>query len=210
MKKFAGKTLCALIVLTVLVFSCVYASAAQADIGNIKTAETENGTVQVAVDSKDASKAVITLIPAEKYLAASVSLTTGDGTELALDKTDKANVYTCAIPAQECTLSAQFRLARVTLNRSELAMKSGETFTVKAQLGCTDGELNTRNDIVDKGIVFASTDPAVVSIDPVTGVMTAHKMGYARITANAVAGNGVEGFFYVIVDGDKSPIVGTI
>lgn len=209
MKKPAGKILFTLIVLAVFVFSCVYASASPANADTIAVGDVQNGTVEVKVDPADASKALITLSPDKGYLAAAVGLTAKDGTAIALEKTE-TNVYTCDIPAEESTLTASFRLARVTLNKTELAMRSGSTFTVTAKLGCTDGELDTRDDIIDRGIVFASTNPEVVSIDPVTGVMTAHKMGYARITANAAAGNKVFGYFYVIVDGDKSLVVGTI
>ena len=207
MKNIARKAFLCLIVLTLFVFSCMAASA-EADIENIMPGDgcSQNGSVKVTAEQ---GKAIITLKPDSRYLAAAVSLTARDGSVMELRR-ESANVYSCDLPAAECTLDVSFRLARVILSKSELAMKSGDTFTVTASLTCSDGEINTRDNIIDRGVVFASSDPSVVSVDPETGELTAHKMGYARINVTAVAGNGVGDFFYVIVDGDKSPVVGTI
>lgn len=211
MKNVMKRTVSALLVLTILMSLCVCAFAESASgVVTIKLGETEHGIVTVTVDPKDNSKAIITCEPDRGYLTAALFLTKKDGTPVKLEATETANVFTCTVPAEESTLSVAFRTARVKLNRSELAMISGETFTVRANIDCTDGEIYTRELFGDREVVFASSNPDIVSIDPETGKMTALKMGYSRITATAVAGNGVEGFFYVIVDGDKSPVVGTI
>lgn len=208
MKKHLKSALCVLCILVSLLTCCVLVSAATADMGNISVAETANGSVKLA--KSDDGKALVTLQPNKGYLTASVKLKADNGQYLKLTETDTANVYSCAIPESSATLTAEFRRTDLTLNKEELAMSSGKTACVSAKLAYVDGDLHTRVPVKNNEVVFSSTDPDVVSVDPATGKLTAHKMGYARITASACAGNGVEDYFYVIVDGDKDEVVGTL
>lgn len=65
--------------------------------------------------------------------------------------------------------------ASVTLNRTELTLKAGESFQLKADV-TADGEV--------PAVVFSSSDPSVASVDK-TGLVLALKPGSAVITAQA-------------------------
>lgn len=203
MKKHLKQIMCIVSVLTVLMLMSIIASAS--DINTIRLVEPENGTVEITVDPNDATKAIIKTAPDKGYLAASVTL----GLKKLTPTESDANVYTCTIPTKETKLKVQFRRTKLTLSKDELAMNSGETVKISAKLAYIDGNLETRVSVKKNDIIFESSNPDVVSVDQ-NGKLTAHKMGYSRISATAVAGNEVAGFFYVIVDGDKSEVVGTI
>lgn len=207
MKKHIKIAVCTACILLCLLASCVLASAA-ADIRNITVAETAHGNVKL--EKSGDGDVRITLQPDKGYLTASVKLKTADGQCLKLAETDMPNVYTCAIPETGATLAVDFRYTELTLCKEELAMNAGKTAWVPAKLTYLDGEPYTRGPVKNDRIVFTSSDPAVVSVDPATGKLTAHRMGYARITASACAGTGVDDYFYVIVDGDKDKVVGTL
>ena len=208
MKKHLKSALCVLCILVSLLTCCVLVSAATADMGNISVAETANGSVKLA--KSDDGKALVTLQPNKGYLTASVKLKADNGQYLKLTETDTANVYSCAIPESSATLTAEFRRTDLTLNKEELALSSGRTACVSAKLTYLDKELCTRGPVKNNAVTFSSSDPDVVSVDPATGKLTAHKLGYARITASACAGNEVSDYLYVIVDGDKDEVVGTL
>ena len=206
MKKQIKSAFCVALMLAVLLVSCVIASAA--GVSNITVADTKNGSVKIT--NGNANEALITLQSDEGYLAASVSLKTDNGKNVKLSESDTANVYRCEIPESGATLTANFRRVDLTFGKKELAMNAGDTACVPAKLAYVDGQPYTRGSVKNDEVVYASTNPDVVSVDPATGKLTAHKLGYARITASACAGNGVEDYFYVIVDGDKDEVVGTL
>lgn len=184
-------------------------STVQKNTANIEIQKTEHGRVSVMYKN---DKAVITLSPDRKYITASADLISSSGKKLKLTK-EKTNVYTCSIPETQSTLKVQFRRARVMLNKDELAMSKGETSKVSWSFQLLDGYTNTRslvkNPLPDDSIKLSSSDSSVVKIDR-KGNLKALKKGYARITAEAAAGNGISDYFYVIVDGEKSEVLGTI
>ena len=210
MKKTFTKTICVIITLSILLTSCILASASIDTVKNITVAETKNGSAEVSYNPENSSEVLVTLSPDEGYLTENVSLKDESGTSLPLTNTSTPNVLCCEAPKTNTTLKAEFRRTQVFMNYDELALNSGDKATANASLSYIDGELKTRVKVKNSDIIFSSTNEDVVSIDAKTGEMTANKMGFARITATAAFGNKVEDFFYVIVDGDKDEVIGTI
>ena len=197
MNKHFKRLICALSAIMVIMLIGVFAFA---DAANITVAPVKNGEVTVTEEN---GRAVITTVPADGYIAVSVRL--GYKTIYA----SEPNVYKCDIPCDDTQLNVMFRRVRLTISEDEMAMTAGETRKVSSYLSYTDGDIETRLPVMNRDFVYTSSDPSVVSVDN-NGMLTAHKMGYARINAYAAANDTVGSFFYVIVDGDKSPVVGTI
>lgn len=197
MNKAIKRLLCLVSVVAVFMLISIFAFA---DAANISVAAVKNGEVIV---SEENGKAIIEAIPNEGYITASVKL------GLRYLSPSDVNVYTCDIPSKSTELQVSFRRARLELSKDELAMNTGDTEKISSYISYIDGDIITRVPVKNNDVVYTSSDPDVVSVDA-NGIFTAKKMGYARINASAVSGNGVESFFYIIVDGDKSPVMGTI
>jgi len=218
MKKYLGKMI-GLAAMLLIVFTCTCAWAEPKVPETITVAETEHG--KVLVEAVEDNKALITVTPDSGYMLDSIALKTGLSTSIEMQEGERienpetrlASIsYACDIPEQNATLTVTFRRARVVLSAEEMALSSaGDPVTLTATVSYTDGEVETRTRVYSQKVVFASTKEDNVTVDPATGLVTAKAMGFSRITACPYYGNvGSEDFCYVIVDGDKSPTLGTI
>lgn len=212
MKTIRNKFLCVVLSVCMVLTGSMVVYAA--DDANITTTVNEVSTVNtvnsVNVDhgsysiSQTDKIVTVTIDPAKGYALSKLKLVNKKGRSIKFKNTAPTE-YKTSIKGEleDYKVVCKYRQATMKNTVNELAMKTGEKGRYfKAHIEYVEGSTKTRKNVLDKTVVYTSSNPEVVQVDE-KGKLTALKPGYSRITATAEAGDRVESFGYVIVDGDK-------
>lgn len=90
---------------------------------------------------------------------------------------------------------APVKVTKVSLDKSELSLETGGKATLTATVEPADATI--------KSVVWSSSAPTVVEVNPVTGEMTAVGGGTATVTATSSSNASVSASCTVTVDGDE-------
>jgi len=86
-----------------------------------------------------------------------------------------------------CTFSVLAATVTIDNPRETIGLTQTATFTASMTGGFTDVSISVpATSVLDTSIRWFSSDPAIVSIDPITGVATANAIGNATITAKSL------------------------
>lgn len=90
---------------------------------------------------------------------------------------------------------APVKVTGIILDKSELSLKKGDKAMLAATIEPADATI--------KSVLWSSSDPSVVEIDPVTGEMTALADGRAVVTATSSSNKVVSASCTVVVESDE-------
>ena len=208
MKKFERIILCLVLSISMIITTGVLVNAddepasIRVDHGAYCISQTDN-TVTVTID------------PDKGYALSSLKLINRKGVPIYFKNTAPSEYKTLIKSSlDKYKVVCKYRQATMKNSVNELGMRTGEKKKYfKAHIEYVEGSAKTRKKVLDKTVIYTSSNPDVVQVAK-NGRLTALKPGYSRITATAEAGDSVESFGYVIVDGNKvtdsNPKIGTI
>jgi len=172
----------------------------------ISVNEIEHGTCYVVYDGLSAE---IIIRPEEGYALSKLVLRDDRGRKTALRKTANLKYEAELKRGGSYSLDLAFRTETLKLNKEQMGLRKGQSERLYAYLEYTDGEIKSRYSVLDRDLIFSSSNPEVASVDS-KGNITALSKGYARISVSAAAAEDVKNFCYVLVDADKEPVIGKL
>lgn len=125
---------------------------------------------------------------------------TGERREATITIRSGKNTFTVTV-VQEGTKQdggqneAPVKVTKISLDKSELSLEAGGKATLTAVVEPADATI--------KSVVWSSSEPSVVDINPVTGEITAVTEGTATVTATSSSNASVSASCEVTVGGDK-------